>query len=205
VLGLWNIALIAVLLIAGVTGSRTLTNGLTTHVESECNFFEYGPAQVLPFLGGSQSGDARCDRRRDDMRPWQQADSWLDAHVKPTDRIMADNSVDFPADLFTTKPQLFIVENDRDWQKIVADPREVTYVVTQSSSPHGRPALSDSDLGASDEGAYIVSLTPNEWKLAATFSTVPNGYGQSNSVQVYHFVPSEPGDVPQGTESNISG
>jgi hypothetical protein len=181
----WNGGLVALLVVGGCTGSYSLTSGRVTHVEGECAFFQYGVAQVLPVLGRTQTGKYACVRPNNRLEPSREADSWLSRHIHPDDRVLADNESDFPAVLFTSHADQFVVRNDRDWQKIVADPTaSVTYIMTQATSASGSP---DQSPNSPDEGAAIVDANPAQWKLEASFAGFVNTLGESTWVQVWHY------------------
>lgn len=202
-LGTWNLALVATLVVAGATGSYALTSGRVTHEEAECSFFQYGVARVLPMLGRQQVGRFRCVPPGDGLRAWQQADDWIDTDLTSHDRVLADNQSDFAASLFTTRPSLFIVRNDRDWQKAIADPRTVTYIVTQSTTRTGPPTQSASYVG--DEGANLLQLDRPGWHLVRSYAGAYNVVHAVTYVQIWHFVPSPAaGSTPTGTESGVS-
>lgn len=201
--GAWNLLLSASLMVSGGTASYALTSGRITHVEQECSFFQFGVAKVLPFLGRVQTGQNACIKPGDGLRPWQDADHWIDANLKSTDRILADNSSDYAAELFSTRPKLFIVRNDRDWQKTVANPTTVTYVMTQSTTPDGPPTAAATY--ARDEGGILLGMDQVGWHLLRSFAGAQNVVHQNTFVQIWHFVPSvEGGKSPAGSESNLS-
>lgn len=201
--GTWNLALVATLVVAGGTGSYALTSGRVTHEEAECSFFQYGVARVVPFLGREQVGRFRCLRPGDGLHAWQQADHWIDTHLTAHDRVLSDNLSNFAAGLFTTRPTLFIVRNDRDWQRTIANPRTVTYIATQSTTQTGPPTQSASY--ARDEGANLLQLDQPGWHLVRSFAGAYNVVHAVTYVQIWHFVPSqEAGSTPTGTESGVS-
>lgn len=202
-LGAWNLALTATLVVAGGTGSYALTSGRVTHIESECGFFQYGVARVLPVLGRDQVGRFRCGRPQDGLRAWQQADRWIDSNLREHDRILADNKGNFAASLFSTRPNLFIVRNDRDWQRIIANPTKVTYIMTQAATRTGRPSQTANDNV--DAGVTLIDLDQPGWHLVRSFGGAFNQIHASTFVQVWHFVPSPTGGAtPTGTESGLS-
>jgi len=201
--GSWNLALAAALVVAGGTGSYALTSGRITHVEGECSYFQYGVAHFLPFLGRPQVGKYACSRPGDGLAPWASADHWIDTHLTSGDRVLADNASNYAASLFTTRPKLFVVRNDRDWQKTVAKPTNITYIMTQSSSPTGLPDTAASY--ATDQGADLIRLDPEGWHLVRSFGNAENVVHQLTYVQIWHFVPNSGGGPrPTGTESSIS-
>lgn len=202
ILGTWNLALITTLVVSGGTASYALTSGRITHVEAECSYFQYGVAQAVPFLGRSQTGRYACIRPGDGLGPWQAADRWIDGHLTAKDRILADNASDYAACLFSTRPKLFIVRNDRDWAKTVADPRDVTYIMTQSLSANA-PPTEGATYGA-DEGAALIGLDRQGWHLVKTFKGALNVLHNATVVQLWHFVPGpRAGATPTGTESEV--
>jgi hypothetical protein len=198
----WNAGLVGLLVLAAGTGSYALTSGRVTHVEGECGYFQYGVAQVLPFLGRPQAGKYQCYQPANGLQAWQDADSWIDGHLSGRDRILADNGSDYAASLFSTRPNLFIVRNDRDWAKTVANPVGVTYIVTQSSSPTGAPSVGATF--AVDEGATLLGLDPAGWHLVKSFAGALNVVHQGTYVQIWHFVPSAAaGPTPTGTQAAL--
>jgi hypothetical protein len=200
--GTWNVALVGLLVLGACTGSYALTSGRVTHVEHECSYFQYGVAEVVPFLGRTQEGKYQCHRPVDGLAAWEHADHWVDAHLTSHDRILADNASNYPAGLFSTRPKLFIVRNDRDWSKTVAYPNDVDYILTQSTSATGPP--STGATYSTDDGALLIRIDPAGWHLAKTFSGAQNLVKQATYVQIWHFVPSPAaGSVPRGTESNV--
>jgi hypothetical protein len=166
----WNVALVVLLVVGGVTGSRALTSGRVTHVEGECAFFDYGAAKLLPFLGKSypKNSGNYCAPRTDQLAAWQKLDATIDRTLKPGDRVLADNFSNYYAVLFTHKANQFVVRNDRDWQRIAANPvGTVTYIVTVAlPSKAGFGVLPDA---GEDEGRTIVDANPGDWKLVAAY------------------------------------
>ena len=199
----WNLALGLSMFVSGGTASYALTSGRITHIEGECAYFQYGVAQVLPALGRPQYGKYACVRPSNGLQAWSEADRWIDSHLRPSDRILSDNSADYAASLFSTRPGLFIVRNDRDWQKTVANPVHVTYIISQSATATGFPSVT-AGYGE-DLGATLLSLDRPGWHLVASFGAAQNVVHQETHVQIWHFVPSvEAGPSPTGTESGIS-
>ena len=198
----WNLGLVGLLVVGAGTGSYALTSGRVTHEENECAYFQYGVARVLPFLGRAQHGQYGCHPYGDGLASWQQADHWIDSHLRSRDRVVADNASDYAAELFTTRPGLFIVRNDRDWAKTIAYPSDVTYVITQSTNPSGLPV---SPPGAgNDSGAQLIYLDQAGWHLAAEFGGGTDQIHQGTWVQVWRFTPSpQAGATPTGTEANV--
>lgn len=198
---LLNAGLLATLVITAGFSSYTLTSGRITHVEDECVYFQYGVAKVFPFLGRPQFGRYACERPRDGLAAWQSADSWIDSHLGSRDRILSDNASNYAASLFSTRPDLFIVRNDRDWGRIVADPRIVTYILTQSTTPTG-PPTSAATYGA-DEGTFLLRFDPVGWHLVRSFGGGLNVVHESTYVEIWHFVPHPGAPSPTGPESNL--
>jgi hypothetical protein len=200
---LWNTGLVGLLVVAAGTGSYALTSGRVTHVERECSYFQYGIARIVPFLGREQTGRYACEKPGNGLLAWRQADEWIDSHLKSSDRIIADNASNYAAELFTTRPKLFVVRNDRDWQKTIANPVDITYVITQSSSATSPPDVSATY--SQDEGATLIGLDSSQWHLVKAFSGAANVIHESTYVQLWHFVPSRHGyQTPPGTEEGVS-
>jgi hypothetical protein len=167
----WNCALVGLLVLGGVTASRSLTSGRVTGVESECNFFDYGAGKVLPILGHSSpaSSSSYCAPFKEQyLGAWQQLDAYIDRNLKPSDRILDDNYSNFYAVLWTHRADQFVVRNDRDWQKIVANPiGTVDYIVTVGSIHKGGVNVLP-DAGQ-DAGQEIIRQNPSFWKVVAAF------------------------------------
>jgi hypothetical protein len=199
----WNVGLIGLLVVAAGTGSYALTSGRITHLEDECVYFQYGVARVVPFLGRAQTGKYACVKPANGLLAWQQADTWIDSHLTDHDRILADNASNYAAELYTTRPKLFVVRNDRDWAKTVANPVDITYVITQSTSLSAPPNVAATY--SQDEGATLVGLDRSEWHLVRSFGGALNVVHADTYVQIWHFVPS-PGQprTPVGTEQGVS-
>lgn len=194
--GIWNICLVTFLVLAAGTGSYALTSGRITHVEQECQYFQYGVAAVIPSLGRPQSGTYGCYRPGNRLASWQEADHWIDSHLTDRDRIVADNAANLPAQLFTKKPGIFIVRNDRNWAKTIAFPRHVNYIITQATVANGPP--STAAFYAQDEGAVLINMDPSGWHLVKAFGS------DGAFVQLWHFVPSlSAGSVPIGTQAQF--
>jgi hypothetical protein len=185
----WNCALVGVLLLGAITGSRSLTSGRITHVEKECNFFDYGAGGVLPILGQtySKTSVSNCPRLGNQLVAWQKLDAALDRMITPHDRILADNDSNFYAVMFTRHPNQFIVRNDRDWQKIVANPIGiVTYIVTETTT--GPAGVNTLPGGGIDEGRMIVDGNPSEWKVVASFTGGADFAAAQATLQIYKYV-----------------
>jgi hypothetical protein len=198
----WNVGLVGLLVVAAGTGSYALTSGRITHVEGECAYFQYGVARVLPFLGRAQTGKYACIKPTNGLLAWEQADTWIDGHLTDHDRILADNASNYAAELYTTRPKLFVVRNDRDWAKTVANPVHITYIITQSTSRNAPPNVAATY--SQDDGATLISLDRSEWHLVRSFGGALNVVHEGTYVQVWHFVPA-PGQpkTPIGTEQGV--
>jgi hypothetical protein len=196
-----NAALVVSLVVTGGYSSYSLTSGRLTHVENECVYFQYGVAEVIPFLGRHQSGRFACAPTGRGLAAWQSADAWIDSHLTQKDRILADNASNFAASPFSTRPDLFVVRNDRDWQRITADPRIVTYVITQSITPDGPPTTAATY--SSDEGAYLLQLDPVGWHLVRSFAGGLNVVHKPTYVQIWRYLPHAGAPTPVGPESNL--
>jgi hypothetical protein len=169
----WNVGLIAVLLVNAGTGNWYMSSGQVTAIEHECTFFQGAVGRAIPFLGrggGNAKSANYCAPLPNTLSAYQDIDTILDHRLKPDQRVLTDNSTIFAPDLFTDHPGQFIVRNDRDWEKIVANPvGKVTYIITVSKNPRGRPqgGAVITGSGAFDYGAQLVNLTPMAWKLVA--------------------------------------
>jgi len=188
---LWNLSLMAILLGNGASASWYLSSGKVTHVEHECTFFQGTVAKLLPALGrgGNPHTSAYCSNFGNPLAAYQSADTYLDKVLLPSDRVLTDNSTVFPANLFTTRPDQFIVRNDRDWEKISADPYgTVTYILTQGLTRTSSPLVATD--GNNDFGAQTVDADPSSWKLAGSWEE--SASYDSYWVQVYRVVGTGP-------------
>ena len=194
---LWNAALIGVLVVGSVTGSRTLSGAWTTHIEGECRFILAGPAKVLQFLAvryqpGSINYCGRGEDLNDGLASWRKLDRYVDSHLKPTDRVLADNFSNFYAVLWTKRPNQFVVRNDRDWQRIAANPvGHVTYIVTTENV--GTGGYDELPHGDTDVGFQIVSANISDWKLVASFPGGTNVAMATATPELFKYV----GPAPQ--------
>ncbi len=186
---LWNFGLVGLLVVAGVTGPRALSSGVTTHIEGECHFFAYGAGKVLPFLARSfpaKSADY-CSPQGDQLASWQQLDAYLDRTLKPGDHVLADNFSNFYAVLFTRKANQFVVRNDRDWQRIVANPDAyVDYIVTVGSV--GKGGVTVLPHAGADVGRSIIEGDRSAWKLVARFAPGADFADTNASPEVFKYV-----------------
>ena len=185
----WNLSLIALLIVGGVTGPRALSNGLATRVEGECTFYLNGPGRILPFLTVSHPSTSAqyCNPPGNLLAPWQNLDKTLDKILKPQDRVLADNDSNFDAVLYTTKPNQFVVRNDRDWQKIVANPvGTVDYIVTATGTTSGG-GVNELPDGSTDAGAQIIKSDPTDWRLIASFKGAAAVATSSETVLLYKY------------------
>jgi hypothetical protein len=186
----WNLSLVALLLVAGITGPRSLTSGRVTHIEGECHFFDYGAAKVLPVLGRSypQNSDDYCGRQPDLLAAWQRMDATVDRILKPGDRVLADNFSNFYAVLFTKKADQFVVRNDRDWQRTAANPigRGVNYIVTVGDV--GAGGVNVLPHAGDDVGRGIVDGSPQQWKLVAAFAGGADFAHANSTVELFKYV-----------------
>jgi Dolichyl-phosphate-mannose-protein mannosyltransferase len=188
---LWNAGLVALLVFNAGVGNWTMSSGSVTGIERECTFFQGGVAQVLPFLG--RGGDPHskknyCTPFVDTLKPYEQVVTFLDKHIQPSDRVLTDNSSMFQADVLTRHPNQFIVRNDRDWEKIVANPAgKVTYIVTSAKTRRGRPLelAATTAQGNTDYGAQIIDARPEAWKLVYSSAGGLAVKGMGNWVQLY--------------------
>jgi hypothetical protein len=189
---MWNLGLIALLLAGAVTGSRTLSSAWTTKIEGECHFILAGPAKVLPFLAVSYPRSSRdyCGHGEpltDGLASWRELDAYLDRVLTPKDRVLADNFSNFYAVLWTKHANQFVVRNDRDWQKIAANPvGRVDYIVT-SGNVHGN-GLNVLPHGTVDVGHDIVRGDPADWKLVASFPGATNAASATVAPEVFKYV-----------------
>jgi hypothetical protein len=187
---LWNVSLVVLLLAGAVTGSRTLSSGWTTHIEGECRFILAGPAKVLPFLAVSYPPSSRnyCGHGQsipDGLASWRKLDAYLDKLLKPNDRVLADNFSNFYAVLWTKHANQFVVRNDRDWQKIAANPvGRVDYIVTTGDNGKGINVLPN---GTEDAGRAIAQDRA-DWKLVADFPGGTNDAMATATPDVYKYV-----------------
>jgi hypothetical protein len=188
---IWNAALIGVLLVGAVTGSRTLSSAWTTHIEGECTFIRAGPAKILPFLAVSYPPNSinYCGHGQDlndGLASWRALDAYLDHVLKPKDRVLADNFSNFYAVLWTKHADQFVVRNDRDWQRISANPvGRVDYIVTTGDNGKGINKLPN---GNEDAGHFIVQDDPSEWKLVAAFPGGVNDAMATATPNVFKYV-----------------
>ena len=188
--GLWNAGLIAILVVNAGTGNWTMSSGPTTHVERECTFFQDDVARLLPFLGrgGNPKSPSYCVLQKNSLAPLEAAAHWLDQRMTPRDRVLMDNNVVVAPDLYTAHPDQYIVRNDRDWQKIVANPgRKVTYIIAQSKTRRGDPsAFTSTNGGQEDYGAALVNARHAAWKLVfSRFGAQNITTSQDTWVQIY--------------------
>jgi hypothetical protein len=187
--GAWNLCLIGLLILGSVTGPRALSSGRLTRVEGECAFFKYGAAKVLPFLVKQypKSSADYCAPVTNQLAAWQRLDALIDRSVTPRDRILADNYSNYYAVLFTHKPNQFVVRNDRDWQRIVANPTPlVTYIVTTGNFRSA--GISDLPDAGEDAGAAIVRGNPTQWKLVAAFPNAASFLSTTAIAELYKYV-----------------
>jgi hypothetical protein len=186
-----NFGLLGVLAMGAITGSRTLSSGWTTHIEGECHFILGGPAKILPFLAKSYPSDSAsyCGTGQpisDGLASWKQLDAYLDRTLRPGDRVLADNFSNFYAVLWTKHPDQFVVRNDRDWDKISADPTNyVDYAVTTGKGPGG--GLEVLPNGSEDLGHTLVAGDPADWKLVASFPGGVNDAMATATPEVYKY------------------
>ena len=143
-------------------------------------------AEVVPALGrGSNPNRADyCSRFPNSLGAFREADKHLDRVLKPSDRVLIDNGVMFAADLYTTHPNQFVVRNDRDWQKIIANPYgTVTYILTQSIGRKGPPLASGSPYiaggGSIDAGAQTIDAAAKQTGSQTSGARKPQSQGQA--------------------------
>jgi hypothetical protein len=185
----WNLSLVALLFVGGVTGARALTSGRVTHIEGECHFFDYGAARIVPFLGRSYpiTSDDYCAPPTNQLAAWQQLDATIDRIVKPNDRVLVDNFSNFYAVLFTKKADQFVVRNDRDWQRTAANPtRTVTYIVTVGDV--GKGGVNVLPDAGEDQGRTIVDGDPRVWKLVAAYKGGADVALANSTVELFKYV-----------------
>jgi len=97
---------------------------------------------------------------------WHRLDDRLDPLLTGDHKVICDAGYAFAAVLYSAHPNHFIIINDRDFQKIYADPvGEFDYVI--SAAPQGT---------TSDTIAALLT-PPNDWKLIGDFSTSVPGSG----------------------------
>jgi hypothetical protein len=187
-----NVGLVGLLLVGAVTGSRTLSNAWTTHIEGECAFILAGPAKMLPFMAVSYPKDSinYCGKGqplKNGLASWRNLDAYLDRVLKPSDRVLADNFSNFYAVLWTKHAKQFVVRNDRDWQKIAANPvGKVDYIVT-TGDVRGK-GLNVLPNGTEDAGHEIARTNPGDWKLVAAFPGGTNDAMATATPDVFKYV-----------------
>jgi hypothetical protein len=186
-----NVGIVGVLVVNAGLGSWTMSSGPITGIEHECTFFQGAVGQLIPFLGrGGNPADKKnyCPPFADTIKPYMQAAHWLDGQLQPSNRVLTDNSSVFQPDLFTKHPNQYIVRNDRDWEKITANPgSHVTYIITTARRRRGRPQELNLSItgGNADYGAQIIDQRPAAWKLVYSTSGGLAVKGVGNWVQVY--------------------
>jgi hypothetical protein len=121
---------------------------------------------------------------------WHRLDDRLDPLLTGDHKVICDVQSAFAAVLYSKHPNHFIIVNDRDFQRIYADPAgKFDYVI--SAAPQGSPT----DIMAA-------LLTPSsEWKLIGTFGGSGSASG-AGSIYLYHHTTTPP---PPGQAAGTVG
>ncbi|MCL2395962.1 MAG: hypothetical protein FWC87_14915, partial [Acidimicrobiaceae bacterium] len=188
--GVWNIGLIAIMVVNAGTGNWTMSSGTTTGIEHECAFMQEDVARLLPFLGrgGDPKSKDYCAPASDTLQVVETATHWLDDRLKPNNRVLMDNNALIAPEIFTRHPGQYIVRNDRDWQKIVANPAgKITYLITEAHSKRGKPiAFTATNGGNEDYGATLVNYRSSAWHLVYSKDGAQNiTTSRLNWIQIY--------------------
>jgi hypothetical protein len=115
---------------------------------------------------------------------WHRLDDRLDPLLTGGNKVICDASYAFAAVLYSKHPNHFIIINDRDFQKIYADPAgKFDYVI--SAAPQG---------STTDTMAALLSPA-DDWKLVGTFGG--SGPAGAASIYLYHEIasPGSPGQA----------
>lgn len=139
--------LVGLLAIAGLTGGLAQMDRASTNQENEWRVF-----QVLRGEVDRGNPDFRGERT------YRQLAAWLDARLQPGELVLADVRTSYQAELFSRKPKQFIINNDRDYQAIVAEPNRpdirIDYAIVASRF---------------DDAGSIVRAEAGQWELIADF------------------------------------
>jgi hypothetical protein len=124
---------VVLLQVAGaIAGTFFLADPKVSAAESEWVFFRGVLGRddsTLPTVGGQQ-----LDRSQSDLHPYQELTAELDKLLVHGKRVAMDTLVGVPV-LLTSKPEQFIIPEDRDFQLIMADPvGRVDFIVLLPSS-----------------------------------------------------------------------
>jgi hypothetical protein len=154
--------LVATLLFGWVTATAKLNDVQLTFTEQENRFFGGILGRPVPKI--TQAAPPI-------VADWKRVAADLDPALTGQHRVILDASVSFPADVFTRHPTHYIVDSDRDFQSIVADPVGKFDYLIQSTIPGPESA---------QLSALLVSSTDGHWQkirsyiVADVYRLVPN-------------------------------
>jgi hypothetical protein len=161
--------MVLITVIGAAVGTVGLENPLRTNIELENHFFSTILGHHLLPIPDTALSRAPI---------WKQLASDLDKQLTPGNRVLVDvSTVDFGAFVYTRHPDSYIVNSDRDYERIVADPvGKFNYLVLASYH-----IAAGGDLGTEYPlfQAILADTTGGHWvKWRAYFVAT-----------VYHWVP----------------
>ena len=148
-------ALVSLVVIAGFTATTALQDKLRTETEGEFRVFQLaqGTYDSSETAGG--------------LLIWGELTSYLDDTLEPGQLVLADARYSFQAALLTEKLNQFIINSDRDYERIVAEPERPDTRIDFAIVP---PAEARGGLvGKFDDALRIVSADPTDWREVKDF------------------------------------
>jgi hypothetical protein len=130
-----GVGMVGILVFSAIVGTIGLENPLRTNIEQENHFFSPLLGHHLPPLPPTALSHAVV---------WKQLANDLDTQLRPGNKVIVDvSTVAFGAFLYTRYPDSYIVNSDRDYTQIIANPDgRFDYLILPSSQ-----AASGGDLG----------------------------------------------------------
>ena len=165
----WLTACGALLTLDAVASTVALSNPRVAPIEGE--------PVVFGRLTGKHLADSRYNQALDG---WRAVDRKLDPLLTGHKLVAVDTYVGFTAPLLTSKPTHYVIDSDRDFQAIMADPiGRVDYLVAAQGSTSNDQDLFGSVLAIRDGGRWV---------------PVSDRYSVGNGalVTIYQWVPNAP-------------
>lgn len=148
-------AMAALIVLAGFTATTALQDSVRTQTEGEFRVFQIA------------SGTYDTSVTANGLDQWQVLTDYLDNTLEPGQLVLADARYSYQATLQTTKLNQFIINSDRDYERIVAEPERPDTRIDYAIVP---PAQARGGLvGQFDDALRIVSADPAEWEAVKDF------------------------------------
>lgn len=143
--------LIGLLAVGSFTGTVALQDAPATKTEGESRVFDIarGVVNKKPLF-------------TDEDEEWRTITRIMDGQLAPGDLVLMDARYSFQAAVYSTKPKQLIINSDRDYEALVADPNlpgaRIDYALVPPGAARGRL------VERFDDSYRIVTASPDEWQ-----------------------------------------